>query len=199
MYRCEPCAKDFDSKEAWEMHNLAKHMSSEEQEKHHKKKDQKKQILKILLYIGGILIVFLLVNYLWAGIQESSTYSNGQIHWHAGIEIYLCGERYELPDPVSSDLVHGEPYIGTAFMHEHNDNLIHIEGTIQKPEDITLGKFMDSIGLTFTSEQLITYTNGDLCPDGTPGKVKLLVNGNESNEFGNKVLADDNEYVLLFE
>ena len=197
-YHCEPCHQDFETKEALDMHTLAKHIPKEEHESIRQKKEQRKQIQKGSIYVG-VTIVFLVLVYLaWTYLQVG-TYSEGQVHWHAEIEIYLCGERFELPDPVGSDIVHGEPYIGTPSLHEHNDNLIHVEGTIREASDITIGKFMEAIGLTFTSDQLIDYKNGDLCPGGEPGKVQLLVNGQENEEFENKVVTDDDGYVLLFE
>ena len=197
-HHCNPCNKEFESKEAFEMHNLAKHIPAEQHASIRKKKEQGKQIKNIAV-IAGITVIFLfLIYYIWTGVQ-GGTYSKGQEHWHAGIEIYVCGERVELPNPIEGSIAHGEPYIGTPLMHEHNDNTIHIEGTIQDASDITIGKFMDSIELTFTNYQLIDYKNGDVCPDGHEGQVKLLVNGEESNEFENRVIADDDQYVLLFE
>jgi hypothetical protein len=124
-------------------------------------------------------------------------YSDGQVHWHASLDVFICGERYALPSPTVGNL-HGEPFLGIPLLHTHEDKRIHIEGVIYKPEDITLGRYMEVIGLNVEDDELLDKKNGDLC-NGQPGKVKLLVNGKESKEGPNRVIADGGIYELRFE
>src|SRR3990172_8278827 len=55
--------------------------------------------------------------------QVSST--GGPVHWHADFEIYDCGQKIDLVDPTGLS-----NKIGTATLHEHNDNRVHVEGVV---------------------------------------------------------------------
>ena len=124
--------------------------------------------------------------------QPSGPYSGGSIHWHATIKVFVCGEEYQLPAP------QGGHHLGLPLLHTHEDRLIHIEGTIWKPEEITLGKYMEVIGENFKDDELIDKKNGDAC-DGQPGKVKLMANGKEDSMLSQYVIKDGDKYELRFE
>lgn len=199
--RCEPCQKTFASKEALEMHSIAKHSAASQEEQKEllrEKSGEKKQRKKILWYgLAAVLLTFMV----WGIVsvaQQRGSYSQGQVHWHADLSFMVCGEDVPLPKPVAGTKVHGEVFIGTPFLHLHNEQQIHIEGAIKDASEITLGKFMEVIGLTFTDSEFMNKKNGDTCPDGSLGKVKLLVNGKESPELADKVIVDGEKYELVF-
>ena len=210
---CEHCQKEFASKEALSMHTLAKHsiqaegLSKEERKQareevkreHHHKRIWVNRSKQVALY--GVLAVgiILLIYWVTSIAKAPPTYSKGQVHWHADLKISICGQDIPLPKPKGGTTVHGEPFVGTPFMHLHNEPSIHIEGTIRSAEDITLGKFMEVINLNFKAEELLNKRNGDPCPDGTPGKVQLFVNEKESPELTQKVIVDGEDYELRFE
>ncbi len=210
---CTPCQKEFTSKEALTMHTLAKHsvqtegLSKEERkqareevkQEHHQKKVWIKRSKQIALYgLVGIAVVFL-VYWMVSIAKTPGTYSKGQVHWHAHLKINVCGQNIPLPKPKAGTSVHGEPFVGIPFMHLHNEPQIHIEGTVRSAEEITLGKFMEVIGLNFKEGELLNKKNGDSCPDGTSGRVSVLVNGRESLELTQKVIVDGEDYELRFE
>ncbi len=200
-YYCEPCTRDFDSKEALEMHTSAKHTAGskeEVKEQWKEKKNNRKRTKQIALWGVSLIVIALIIYGINNIIQNSGTYSQGQVHWHADLKVTVCGEDYPLPKPTGGS-VHGQPFVGSILMHLHNEPQIHVEGTIKKAEDITVGKFMEGIGLNFKETELLDKKKGDLCPDGKAGTVKLLVNGKESLELARKVIMDGEEYELRFE
>ena len=117
--------------------------------------------------------------------------SGGPVHWHADFELWICGEKIAFKE--SEGL---ENKVGTNEFHHHNDNRIHIEGTVIRLEDVSLGKFFESIEGKFTQDEIeviakdgtvIDKHNGDEC-NGVPGTLKFFVNGEPNNEFGNYVI-----------
>ena len=201
--KCQPCDREFGSMDALEMHNRAKHglkVSSEDKDKHHKKRQMAKKYKKRLKYIILILAVGLLLFWFINTARNYETpFTEGQIHWHANIQLSACGKNVPLPRPVSGTSVHGSSFIGTPLMHLHDGPTIHVEGLIRKEEEIFLGNFMKVINLNFNNDQFLEYKNGDLCPNGEPGKVKLLVNGVESSKLADKTIRDKERYQIVFE
>lgn len=200
-HRCELCQRDFDSKEALEMHTLAKHTagSKEEVKEQWKEKQVQSKRMKQAFWYGLVIIAVVLAVYgITSTVQSGGTYSRGQVHWHADLKLMVCGEDIPLPKPTGGS-VHGQPFIGSILMHLHNEPQIHVEGTIKKAEDITLGKFMEGIGLNFKETELLEKKNGDVCPDGNSGMVQLLVNGQLNEGLTRHVIVDGEKYEIRFE
>lgn len=69
----------------------------------------------------------------------------------AGIELWACGVQLEIRNPdwtVSNK-------VGTPTLHEHDDQLIHLDGAVVYPErEATLGAFIRAIGGSVTSTSL---------------------------------------------
>ncbi len=112
------------------------------------------------------------------------------VHWHATPIVNVCGENKPIPvAPVTDHL-----------LHTHEDRLIHIEGTVNSPEQITLGRFFGLVGVKFSSTQLLDKTNGDVCENtGQPGKVSMTVNGVPSEEFENHVVRHGETIIVSFD
>jgi len=114
--------------------------------------------------------------------------SGPAVHWHATPLIEICGEEKLIPiAPIVSHL-----------LHTHEDRKIHVEGVVSDPSMITLGQFFKNINVPFSSTQIMDKKNGDLC-NGREGKVSMTVNGVESNEFENHVVADGETILIKFE
>lgn len=107
--------------------------------------------------------------------QMSET--GGPVHWHADFEIWACENKLDLIDPTGMT-----NRVGTPVLHEHNDDRMHVEGVLVKTTDASLARFFQVIGglmttntLAYpTNEELVKFTNGELCPDGTPGKLQVF-------------------------
>lgn len=103
--------------------------------------------------------------------------TGGPVHWHADFEIWKCGERVDLIDPTSI-----ENRIGSPLFHEHNDFRVHVEGTVMKKSEVTMGEFFRVIGGSVSGDQLTVPTNngdvtmrtGDLC-GGKPAVLQAFV------------------------
>lgn len=109
------------------------------------------------------------------------------VHWHANLRILVCGDERKIP------VNKGEP-----LLHTHRDaNRIHIEGLIQGPSDVTLGKFMNAVGVPFSETQVFDITNGEGC-NGQPGVWKMTVNDASSEEFENYAINDGDNIELIF-
>jgi len=143
-------------------------------------------LVTILWWLVGIVIF---AGFVMAIRSNAKRMATKPVHWHAPISYEICGESFTPPEKKEHGLVHG-----------HNDRMAHVEGKITDKKNITLGKFMDSIGVNFSETEFATYKNGDRCPDkNEPGKVRLLVAGQESSDFRNHVLKDKESIKIVFE
>lgn len=136
------------------------------------------------LWIGVVLIALIAAAF---GIgylinNKPQTYTAGEVHWHALVDISICGEHRDLP------LTDGAPFKGSYLLHTHDDNVAHIEGMVQKKEDIALGEFFDAIKVPFDKDKLMEVKNGDLC-DGKHGILKMYVNDQPRTDFRDYILA----------
>ena len=136
------------------------------------------------------LLLLVLVGILFAGCVSPPT--KNVVHWHAKVNIEICGIHKDLPK-----IPPGQGHLGSPLLHTHDDNIVHLEGDI-KNQDITIGKFMDVIGLDFSETSFMGKSNGDDC-NGSPGKWKMFLNLQESNLFRDYVVSDGDTVLLTFE
>ncbi len=162
------------------------------------KEQRKKNIFKYsLIFISLIIIIYFGFKF-FSNIEIEKPYSNGQVHWHAALNIEACGDKVDLPkaDPITS--LHGQPFLGTPLLHTHDDAKIHIEGVVNKAEDITLGRFFDVIKVDFSNDKIMDHKNGDLCND-KPGELKISINGIENLDPRNHAISDGDSINIKFE
>src|SRR3989344_609015 len=142
------------------------------------KKDQS-EYLKLFLFCGMVVPTVLTTAYLAASTVEKnkSPATGGPVHWHADFQIYSCGQPVKLKKPTGLS-----NRIGTPLMHEHGDNRIHVEGTVQDLTRVSLGNFFESIGGKLTNTLLVVPTdNGDFimqnkmnCPQGGQPALQIF-------------------------
>lgn len=105
--------------------------------------------------------------------------TGGPIHWHADYQVWSCGERLDLIDPKFPS-----NKIGTPIFHEHNDDRIHVEGTVADVNDVTVSAFFKTIGGKLTANELhypattgfVDVKTGESC-NGATAELKVYVNG----------------------
>lgn len=214
MFACESCGKEFETEETLSHHNADNHgLTSHEKsvlkrrqkeelkrtgQKSLEKEKTKQNLIKyggialgafaaafIIFFIGGNFTGFSASKYNLAGIPD------GFVHWHADVDVILCGKDVAFPEPATGRL------IGTGKMHLHDksaniaslpgsdgNGVLHSEGIIKRqPEDHTLKKFMENVNMRpFSSSEILQYKNGDKCNDGV-GSVKLFINGKQSSDY----------------
>ena len=132
----------------------------------------------VILAIGGLF---------WLGYtgfkNRTQPYTSGPVHWHAKIDVEICGVNYPLEKFGSAGMMEGP-----MLTHTHGDGVIHVEGQVWKKEDIALGNFFDGFGLTFTNTSIIDKKNGDLCSDGKSGTLRMYVNNQQNTDFRDYII-----------
>jgi hypothetical protein len=125
--------------------------------------------------------------------------TRGPVHWHADFEIWVCGRHVDLKSPAGL-----ANRIGTSTLHEHGDNRIHVEGVLHTRRGAELGRFFHVVGGLMspttlavpTDEGLVEATNGDLCPDGQPGRIQVFRHTVRNGRIVQEKLARPSQYVL---
>ncbi len=105
------------------------------------------------------------------------SHTKGPVHWHADFEIWNCGEKVDLQDPVGLS-----NRVGNPVLHEHGDGRIHVEGVVVSQEDVSLHHFFEQAGGEMSKEALLLPTNsgnvnmrnGALCR-GKPAQLQVFV------------------------
>jgi peptidylprolyl isomerase len=97
-------------------------------------------------------------------------------HWHAAYGVFDC-EKY-VPS------IDGSEFPDPDGIHTHADGLIHIHPFTQRASgaNATLDRFLEVTGIQVTAKFIsaatsfppVRRTNGDLCPNGKPGRVRVI-------------------------
>ncbi len=119
-------------------------------------------------------------------------------HTHADISFDICGRNINLP------LEKGD----LAGPHTHKErNMLHFHerlpydpntGQLLETRPLTVGAFMNEMDIRFNDRCIAEYCNGDLCPDGKPGTVRMFINEQPNTEFGQYVWKDGDEILITF-
>ena len=139
--------------------------------------------LAVVLTLGLALVVYgRATNREDLGAPQLNTASEPGDHWHAAYGVYIC-DQY-----IPSMSVGVEPDPGG--IHTHQDGVIHIHPfqTATTGRNARMSDFFGQTGLDVTSNKIQlpddpalgdnsgqTFENGDECPDGQEGVVKVLV------------------------
>jgi hypothetical protein len=161
------------------------------------------QEFKRFLFTGIITFVAIPTLYMTGTTVFLNTVSasKGPVHWHADFEIWNCGQEVSLKDPVG--MLNNK--IGTATLHEHNDNRLHVEGVVEQPTDASLGTFFRVVGGELTPTSAIIPTNvgqlpltsGSICPDGQEGTLQVFVLQTDNDMYySQKKIADPQSYEI---
>lgn len=138
--------------------------------------------MKNAVIIGVIAIVVLAGASWWSkslSSNDPTVIGRSGIHWHPELEIYVKGERVEIPQSVGLLGMHSP-------IHTHEDlPIIHLEfdGTVRE-DDVKLGEFFRVWGKDFMS---------------FGSTVRMMVNGQENTEFENYHMRDGDKIELYYE
>lgn len=138
--------------------------------------------MKTGISIGGV-VVALLIGSTWLSnsLQNSdpNVLARSGLHWHPLLEIYVKGEKVEIPQNIGLGATH-------LPVHTHEDlPIIHLEfGGMVRREDVMLGEFFKS-------------WNRDMRSFGST--VRMTVNGKENTEYENYVMRDGDKIELRYE
>lgn len=172
---------------------LEKEHQEIERQKSFEEKQRKKKTKNMILLICVFAVFILFIYYVKNNYYVETPYTSGEVHWHASVDMFVCGEKRDDLNNLGK-----VQHVGGSLLHTHGDGIAHIEGRILKQEEITLGRFFNAVGLKFSDSQILDKKNGDLCNE-TPGKIKIFVNNQENTEFRNRVLKDGDAIKIVFE
>ncbi|MFB6198284.1 MAG: hypothetical protein ABEI52_08475, partial [Halobacteriaceae archaeon] len=107
---------------------------------------------KKLLMTAFLLIIIIPTAYMFLGTIyiNMTSFTGGEVHWHADFTIYVNGEERQLRPPTGTL----SNKVGTAKFHTHNDNRLHLEGVFKEREDATFHAFFDAVGGEYTQNRL---------------------------------------------
>ena len=140
-------------------------------------------------------VVALLVGGSWAiGTMQQSdpdVISQSGIHWHPTLEIFVRGEKVDIPANIGlgqqySSLPTFDRSMGMTAVHTHEDMpVIHLEFPgLVRSSDITLGTFLRVWGKDIRSF-------GE--------SVRMTVGGAENTEYENYIMRDGDKIQLNYD
>jgi hypothetical protein len=145
------------------------------------------------IIMNGFLIAVLVPSLYTAGAfvhQSQTSWSGGEIHWHADYEVMVEEnneyQQLDLIDPSnfceetrheSTTMCSLNDRTGSTKYHEHNDNRIHLEGIFKKREDAVLSAYFETFGGKLTNTELRYPTNDRMVEkaEGNSETLKILI------------------------
>ena len=192
MPECLHCQKMFDSVEALQMHNLAKHSETVKVPLLTSRQKKKMRNWVIVAVILGFLIfgTTLLVKRGGSGSSDGTPVPDVDvpsepIHWHPHLTIRIDGENHVIPAHIGLGSVHRP-------IHTHEtDGILHMENSNPSRRTVTLGYFFEVWGKDFSAECIFDY-----CTD--KGTLKMWVNGKENTGYENYFMQDKDEILIEY-
>lgn len=161
----------------------------------------KAEWFKLSLFIAMTLIILANTIYLTGSTiyLNQVSITSGPVHYHADFEIFKCGHKIELKDPEGLS-----NKIGTEVIHEHNDDRVHIEGVLLDKHQASISHFFENIGgkltniklVVPTNEGMMSFENGDLCPDGKQATLQAFVYQTKDGVYTQSRLSDPKNYII---
>ena len=105
-------------------------------------------------------------------------------HIHADIKVYINGNAIDFSQKkyqLNARFIHFEDRLG---------DVVHVHAT-----GMTLGHLFKSIGMDFSSNCIVEGQS--YCNDADK-TLKFYVNGQQSNEFGNRIIKDLDKYLISY-
>jgi len=135
-------------------------------------------IAVLIVLVGAVLFILPAKSGNVSSNDPNVVATNG-IHWHPQLEIFVKGEKVEIPQNIGIGVTH-QP------VHTHDDlPIIHLEFSgVVKREDIVLGQFFKNWGK-------------DMRSFGT--NMRMTVNGIENTEYENYQMKDGDTIELRYE
>lgn len=159
-----------------------------------------------LFLLGAGVIVYSLIVTFRSGATKSGVVTcldNGECYWTAHIHAYapvmICGQEYRLPIE-KGELTGPHTHEEKNLVHWH-DRLPYDQKTkqITNIEPLLLKTFFAAIGVPFSDSAIIDKKNGDMCPSGKAGSLKVIVNGKSTADAEAYILRDLDVIQVFFD
>lgn len=160
-----------------------------------------------VLIIGGVITTLMVIGGAFlltrqdTSVPEDQIVSKSGIHWHPKLTILIKGEKQEMPANIGIGTQYANHPLYDSMMqmtniHTHdNSGTLHWEvmkGPVKK-DDVKLGQFFSIWDKQFKPSCIF-----DKC-SGEEGKVKMLVNGQENQEFESYHVRDGDNIEIRYE
>lgn len=147
-------------------------------------------VLTLVVLVGG---VFLFSNQQSqeVSVPEDQIVSRTGLHWHPKLDIYIKGEKQEIPANIGIGAIHQEIHTHTEDV---KDGVLHMEmaGLVTKNET-ELGRFFKIWGKEFSKDQIFGNKTS------SESAIKMFVNGKDNNEFEKYQMKDKDKIEIRYE
>lgn len=179
-----------------------------------KKKSDSKKYLVVLAVI--LIVAFLgygVYSYISSGAKEQGVIvcnpqDPNECYWQAHIHTFVlqevCGEQRQFSKE-HGELEEHHTHEETNIIHWHDRVPIDREtGELKDTSSLTLGAFMTESGINFSDTCFYEYCNGDVCPSGSTGTVKMFVKSKnkgweQNTEYSNYIWQDGDIIYIAFD
>src|SRR3989344_1994245 len=140
----------------------------------------------------GLILFFAFKDSMWPKtnreiVQSCTTDMATQFHIHPHLEIFINGEKQEIPVNIGieeSRCMHP--------LHTHDNNgIIHVESPQKR--DFTLDDFFFVWNKKFTKDQILDYKVDDT------HTIRQTINGKDVQDYENTILRDKDEIIIYYE
>lgn len=188
-------------------------------EKHANPKQTKREVrTNILILVFALALIIISISYLAAhftgesGIktEEALTFCQPEnaspdqqkcyftAHWHFHFDAKICDETKLLPYE-TADLLKLHTHVETDKVHFHG--LLPVDPKtkeITDYSDLKLRNVFAQLKVPVKENEVYGYKDGDTCPNGRTGELKVLVNGEEQKDFMNYILKNSDKVTIRF-
>lgn len=119
-------------------------------------------------------------------------------HWHVHTDIKVCGEPKVLSYE-TGDLEKLHTHVETNKVHWHG--LLPVDPVTRSITDdsqMKMSNLFSELKVPVATDGIYAFKNGDRCPDGRIGNLKVSINGQEKQYFLNYILKDSDHILIEF-
>jgi hypothetical protein len=120
------------------------------------------------------------------------------MHWHVHADIKVCDETKIFPYE-TGDLETLHTHVETNKIHWHG--LLPVDPVTRAVTDYSQMKMsilFSELKVPISNNGIYDFKNGDSCPNGRIGNLKVSVNGQEQKDFLNYILKDGDHISIEF-
>ena len=120
------------------------------------------------------------------------------MHWHLHADINVCDEAKIFPYE-TGDLQKLHTHVETNKVHWHG--LLPVEPVTRAVTDYSqmkMSNLLSELKVPISNNGIYDFKNGDSCPNGRIGNLKVSVNGQEQKDFLNYILKHGDHISIDF-
>lgn len=131
-----------------------------------------------------------------APLDKQKCYFTAHRHFH--FDINVCGEKRILSYE-TGDLQKAHTHVETGKIHWHG--LLPVDPETQEVTDysqLELRNMFAELKIPASESSIYNYKNGDKCPSGETGELKVFINGEEKQNFLDYIVKDKDKIKVEF-